>query len=175
MKVKVNKLPSVYCNRTTRMFNPSSTLALEVAKTAAVAAAPAASAVCAICGFKGHRPHSCRKLASMPVTQRREAVKRASLCFACLKEGHLLCVLASMCVFKNVCSSCSGRHHDLLHEAASSATGHQAPKDPPGESNSQAGYTSTGSFSTPMQQHAEVPMNGEKVSVAFTAERPRSC
>ena len=148
-----------------RRPNPSSASALLAAGTAAAAAPAVSAAVCAICGLKGHHPRSCRKLASMPVAQRREAVKRAFLCFRCLKAGHL----AAKCFSKNKCSSCGGLHHDLLHEAASSVTG-QAPKDPPG---SQAGYASTGSFST-LMQHVEVPMHGEPVSVVFDTGSDRS-
>ena len=75
-----------------------------------------------------------------------------------------------------MCSSCGGRHHDLLHEsqrpsAASTVTGHQqAPKDPP---DSQAGYANTGAIAT-LMQHAEVPIRGEKVSVVFDTGSDRS-
>ncbi|MCP4269324.1 MAG: DUF1759 domain-containing protein [Candidatus Brocadiaceae bacterium] len=158
--------------------SPSSASALIAADTANAAAGTASSTVsavnCAICGLKGHLPHTCRKLASRPVSQRREAAQRARLCFLCLKKGHV----AAQCFSKKMCSSCGGRHHDLLHEnkkpsAASTSTGHQTPKDPPSESNSQAGYASTGSIAT-LMQHAEVPIRGEKVSVIFDTGSDRS-
>ena len=51
-------------------------------------------------------------LSSLNVKQRREQVRKASVCFNCLKPGHI----AAKCQRKAQCEKCEHRHHTLLHE-----------------------------------------------------------
>ncbi|KAK0169021.1 hypothetical protein PV327_002770 [Microctonus hyperodae] len=43
---------------------------------------------CPICEEDGHATFSCTKLNSLPVPERIDAVKKANLCFNCLRQNH---------------------------------------------------------------------------------------
>ncbi|KAL7723219.1 hypothetical protein ACLKA6_015991 [Drosophila palustris] len=49
--------------------------------------------------------------ADLTVEQRRTFVKERTLCFNCLKAGHI----SRKCESKYTCKNCQGRHHTLLH------------------------------------------------------------
>jgi len=68
------------------------------------------SVACKMC-TGDHNHFQCPILIAMPVMGRRNAIKKRSLCFNCLWDGHTV----SNCPSPNVCHSCNGKHHSLLH------------------------------------------------------------
>ena len=67
---------------------------------------------CGICG-KAHPTVKCFLLTKALISERKERVKRAGLCFRCLgSDSHV----TRKCKSKNVCKTCKRNHHSLLHE-----------------------------------------------------------
>lgn len=65
---------------------------------------------CLICQEDGHATYRCTKLNSLSVPERIEAVKKANLCFNCLRQNHH----TNECN-KGDCFKCGKRHHTMLH------------------------------------------------------------
>ena len=66
-------------------------------------------AACNLC--KGeHFTQNCEKLVNAGVHERSEIIKRANLCFNCLKSNHSV----NNCLSSR-CKECNGKHHTLLH------------------------------------------------------------
>ena len=76
-------------------------------QTASMNVKPSAPHECGVCG-KNHPTDRCFKLLHCNGSERRERVQRASLCYRCLRKGHI----AKGC--SSVCSKCNGRHYKLL-------------------------------------------------------------
>ncbi|KAL7724934.1 hypothetical protein ACLKA6_007538 [Drosophila palustris] len=66
---------------------------------------------CAKCNSKEHTLYTCPQFSDLTVEQRRTFVKERTLCFNCLKAGHI----SRKCESKYTCKNCQGRHHTLLH------------------------------------------------------------
>lgn len=64
---------------------------------------------CSMCDAQ-HSVTHCKRFRSMNVAERREIVMRRRMCFLCLRVGH---VSADCSV--DGCSTCSGKHHEMLH------------------------------------------------------------
>lgn len=54
---------------------------------------------------------TAEELGKLPMAERREKVRKAWLCFNCLKPGHM----AARCHSKP-CKRCGRKHHTVLHE-----------------------------------------------------------
>lgn len=71
-------------------------------------------AVCHICHGSGHELADCSQFKKLSIQERSSAVKKARVCFRCLKKGH---------VYKDCtalpCSKCKLPHHQLLHRDVS--------------------------------------------------------
>ncbi|OXA42254.1 uncharacterized protein LOC110859464 [Folsomia candida] len=65
---------------------------------------------CKVCS-ENHPVFKCPTLNAMSVQERSEAVKKASLCFNCLKDNHT----SAQCPSSKTCRTCNGKHHTLLH------------------------------------------------------------
>ncbi|XP_041564650.1 uncharacterized protein LOC121467327 [Drosophila elegans] len=72
---------------------------------------------CVKCNSKEHNIFICPKFMDLSVEQRRTFVKAKSLCFNCLKFGHV----SRRCESKFTCRICHNRHHSLLHVEDSTA------------------------------------------------------
>ncbi|XP_052855789.1 uncharacterized protein LOC128264392 [Drosophila gunungcola] len=72
---------------------------------------------CVKCNSKEHKIFICPKFMDLSVEQRRTFVKAKSLCFNCLKFGHV----SRKCESKFTCRTCHNRHHSLLHVEDSTA------------------------------------------------------
>ncbi|XP_025829367.1 uncharacterized protein LOC112904173 [Agrilus planipennis] len=69
---------------------------------------------CSVC--KGdHNIYQCNKFKGLSVIERSEAVKRANLCYNCLRTGHVV----NRCLSRG-CQICNRRHNTLLHQQSSS-------------------------------------------------------
>ena len=62
---------------------------------------------CGICN-KAHTTERCFKFLRAPMSERKEKLRVAGLCYRCLKAGHIAKGCSSMC------QNCKGRHHVLL-------------------------------------------------------------
>ena len=62
---------------------------------------------CGICN-KAHTTERCFKLLRATMSERKEKLRVAGLCYRCLKAGHIAKGCSSMC------QNCKGRHHVLL-------------------------------------------------------------
>ena len=63
---------------------------------------------CNFCLKQGHRVDRCYQLVKVPITERRDKLQTAGLCYRCLAKGHI----ARGC--SAFCARCSGRHHQIL-------------------------------------------------------------
>ncbi|XP_070854717.1 uncharacterized protein [Drosophila suzukii] len=66
---------------------------------------------CVKCNSKEHKIYACSKFGELSIEHRRTFVKAKSLCFNCLKPGHV----SRKCESKFTCKFCHNRHHSLLH------------------------------------------------------------
>jgi len=66
---------------------------------------------CVKCNSKEHKIYACSKFGELSIEQRRAFVKAKSLCFNCLKPGHV----SRKCESKFTCKFCHNRQHSLLH------------------------------------------------------------
>lgn len=87
------------------------------------------STKCRHCG-SNHSIEQCFKFKRMPVHDRREALRKNRLCYACLSDQHMV----SQCAVTKPCSKCDDKHHSLVHRnnaSESNATiDNVAPIDP---------------------------------------------
>jgi len=65
---------------------------------------------CPVCQ-ENHSLFQCSSFGSMDQKLRSETVRKATLCFNCLRGNHA----ASKCTSKSSCKKCGQRHHTLLH------------------------------------------------------------
>lgn len=68
-----------------------------------------ASQNCKVCNAKQHPLYMCDKFKQLPVHKRIDVVKRAKLCYNCMRSH-----LGSPCKF-STCTICKKRHNTLLH------------------------------------------------------------
>ncbi|XP_036138378.1 uncharacterized protein LOC118644290 [Monomorium pharaonis] len=68
-----------------------------------------ASRKCVACKTKIHPLYSCDKFKQWPITKRIEVVKKARLCYNCLRSHR-----GNLCKFSN-CTVCKKRYNTLLH------------------------------------------------------------
>ena len=73
------------------------------------------SSQCKICE-QSHPIYKCSKFLSMDISVRKERVKKLSLCFNCLKPGHMI----ENCESCGGCRKCGAKHNTLLHPVHSS-------------------------------------------------------
>ena len=59
-----------------------------------------------------HSLMQCEKFKTASMKYRKDFVKKSSLCFNCLRKGHVI----NDCSSKSRCKQCDGKHHTLLHE-----------------------------------------------------------
>lgn len=62
------------------------------------------------CNEKCQNIFSCNKFRNLSVTERRDLVKKNSLCWLCLKQHNV-----NECTFKKMCPKCNKKHNGLLH------------------------------------------------------------
>lgn len=66
--------------------------------------------VCKVC--KGsHQHYKCATFLAMPPADRHALVRKLSLCYNCLSDGHSI----NKCNSKKSCQTCKKRHHTLIH------------------------------------------------------------
>lgn len=101
---------------TTQPYKPKSTLPLSKipAQKSNAATTNAASTFMESCEFcsGAHLNFQCPTMKNIPVSQKLEKVRTASMCFNCLRRGHR----SSNCPSSNSCRKCQKRHHTILHE-----------------------------------------------------------
>ena len=68
---------------------------------------------CVCCKKNNHFVARCIFLKKKPASERLDFVRRAGLCFACLRAGHA----AANCTSKLTCDLCRGNHPTILHDA----------------------------------------------------------
>ena len=66
---------------------------------------------CCVCKDR-HFLHQCNGFKALSLDAKVDTVKRAKLCFNCLKPGHQ----SRACTSDYTCRECSKRHHTLLHK-----------------------------------------------------------
>ena len=66
--------------------------------------------VCPVCK-SNHLIHQCSQFRTMSVPERKESVRKALLCYNCLRPDHGV----RYCTSRQTCRHCSKRHHLLLH------------------------------------------------------------
>ncbi|XP_055922824.1 uncharacterized protein LOC129953606, partial [Eupeodes corollae] len=73
----------------------------------------------------GHILPQCTDFISLDVVSRREFVKKHSICFNCLRQGHG----SYKCRSNFRCKTCKARHHSLVHPTNNPATEHSSSND----------------------------------------------
>ena len=74
---------------------------------------------CPLCK-EAHYAWGCSAFKDKAVAQRKEHVQQNTLCSNCLKPGHS----QADCKSRYSCQTCEGRHHTLLHPAATGTVNH---------------------------------------------------
>lgn len=91
-------------------FRAKSLLVQTESTSSAQNSAGSSQAKCFMCK-KDHSIHRCSQYLSMTPRERHVVVKRAHLCFNCLREAHGV----GTCPSKVSCLNCGKRHHSTLH------------------------------------------------------------
>ncbi|XP_038063125.1 uncharacterized protein LOC119733827 [Patiria miniata] len=68
--------------------------------------------VCIYCTDTGHHTDKCKRLSSLPLSERTEFAKSKGLCNGCLKRGHQ----SKECRHRSTCDICKRRHPTCLHD-----------------------------------------------------------
>ena len=79
------------------------------------------SVTCGICD-KSHPTARCWNLTKIQVSDRKEKLRSAGLCFRCLTKGHIAVGCSA------TCSRCKGKHHLLLCNPSPDTVGKSSPK-----------------------------------------------
>ena len=67
--------------------------------------------LCPCCSSNGHGLQKCQKLIAMSQEERFHFIKKLSVCFGCLKPGHM----SKQCRFRLKCKICNKNHPTILH------------------------------------------------------------
>ena len=119
---------------------------------------------CLFCDYQ-HATNKCRKAKQMSVPERRERLIRAGACFWCLELRHRA---ADCPANRPRCERCSGPHHFLLCERATSRTVNAAQADaavPDQSSNATVIAASAGGCGAILMQTAQVYATGESQQI----------
>ena len=108
---------SMLCEEKRRL--PSATALLNSSK--ALQTKSGSSTTCGICD-KSHPTARCWNLTKIQVSDRKEKLCSAGLCFRCLTKGHVALGCSA------TCSRCKGRHHLLLCNPSPDTAGKSSPK-----------------------------------------------
>ena len=66
---------------------------------------------CEFCKFTNHYISYCHKFGKLPIKERIEFVKKAKLCYSCLRKSRV----SKNCPKKSVCFHCKKSHPSMLH------------------------------------------------------------
>ena len=90
---------------------PKQTIPTKVSPLKIHTVATSITQTCEICGGD-HRNYQCTALTNLNPAQKNEKIRRAGVCFNCLRKGHR----SKNCPSSKTCHKCQRRHHTLLHD-----------------------------------------------------------
>lgn len=70
-----------------------------------------ASTTCHCCKEIGHKISSCSRYLSLSVADKKDFIKKHSMCFNCMSIGHL----TNGCTSLSRCRVCKSKHHTSIH------------------------------------------------------------
>jgi hypothetical protein len=66
---------------------------------------------CKVCNQSTHPIYQCQVFLNLSIPARIEALKKARLCFNCLRDNHSV----QQCSSTKTCRNCNAKHHSLIH------------------------------------------------------------
>lgn len=119
---------------------------------------------CPVCKEAYHALHLCKVFLDLSVASKREEVRKANLCWNCLKYGHRV----QKCTFRG-CRHCGKKHNSLLHVEQSSSVAAGTSGSQGSQIISEVPRTSTlnlytGNTSTSFDGHSNAAIQNKQVS-----------